>query len=336
MNKMRKMFVLAVLCAAWGQAARAQVAPVTILQVETDSQVRYVYDTADHSTFATLPNPINQAFPTFATWVTEGDIVAVNGKPAKGIYLTRQVAINLSPTPPPGQGISDVVATNMVDRILVLMQPDGTPIGSIMMLGLDGGTAPPGAPAISRASNFAISGGTGAFLGVRGQFESGPTIPGAPPTRNASVKEDPARRRINGGTRSIYILHLIPMTRPEVVITPNGPAISHANDFSLVSTAKPAAPGEILSLFATGLGPVNQVLDPGKPFPANPPAAVNSPVEVTVNGRPAEALAAVGYPGTTDNYQVNFRVPTDTAKGLATVQVTAAWIAGPEVRIAVQ
>ena len=76
--------------------------------------------------------------------------------------------------------------------------------------------------------------------------------------------------------------------------------------------------------------------DPGKPFPASPLAAVNSPVEVLVNGRAAEVLAAVGYPGAVDGYQVNFRIPSETARGTATIQVSAAWIAGPEVRIPVQ
>jgi uncharacterized protein (TIGR03437 family) len=54
---------------------------------------------------------------------------------------------------------------------------------------------------------------------------------------------------------------------------------------------------------------------------------VNSPVEVTVNGQDAEVLDAVGYPGAVDEYQ-NFRVPPDTAKGSATIQVSAAWITG--------
>ena len=109
-----------------------------------------------------------------------------------------------------------------------------------------------------------------------------------------------------------------------------------SNDFALVSASKPAAPGEILSLFVTGLGPTRPGVDPGKPFPTSPLQAANSPVEVTVNGRPAEVLAAVGFPGAVDGYQVNFRVPSDAAKGVATIQVSAAWIAGPEVRITVQ
>jgi uncharacterized protein (TIGR03437 family) len=126
------------------------------------------------------------------------------------------------------------------------------------------------------------------------------------------------------------------MSWPTVVTTANGPAVTHSNDFSLVSSAKPASAGEVLSLFATGLGPTRASLSPGQPFPSSPVAAVNSPIDVTVNGKSAEVLAAVGYPGTVDGYQVNFRVPPDTPKGSSSLQVTAAWISGPPVSITVQ
>src|SRR5207237_2441503 len=116
----------------------------------------------------------------------------------------------------------------------------------------------------------------------------------------------------------------------------SGPAITHSSDFSAVTSSKPAAAGEVLSLFATGLGPTVPAVDPGQPFPSSPAAAVNSPIEVKVNGNSAEVLGAIGYPGSVDGYQVNFRVPPGTAKGVATIQVTAAWIAGTAVGIAVQ
>ncbi|MSO19479.1 MAG: hypothetical protein EXQ56_03310 [Acidobacteria bacterium] len=61
-----------------------------------------------------------------------------------------------------------------------------------------------------------------------------------------------------------------------------------------------------------------------------------SPGRSTVNGRPAEVLSAVGYPGSIEGYQVNFRVPTDTTRGASTVQVSVAWIPGPAVTISVQ
>jgi uncharacterized protein (TIGR03437 family) len=131
-------------------------------------------------------------------------------------------------------------------------------------------------------------------------------------------------------------MYIIPMAWPTIVATPNGPAITHSGDFSLVSTSKPAAAGEILSLFATGLGATRASLLPGQPFPSSPLAVVNSPVEVTVNGKSAEVLDAVGYPGSVDGYQVNFRVPPDTTTGTASIQVSAAWVPGVPVSIPVQ
>ena len=143
-------------------------------------------------------------------------------------------------------------------------------------------------------------------------------------------------RRQNGGGHIASVLYVIPMSRPNIVITANGPAVTHSSDFSLVSPSKPAAAGEILSLFATGLGPTRTVLNPGQLFPSSPLAFVNSPIAVTVNGESAEVLGAVGYPGTSDNYQVNFRVPPDIGLGSAMIQVSAAWIPGTPVSIQVK
>jgi uncharacterized protein (TIGR03437 family) len=198
-----------------------------------------------------------------------------------------------------------------------------------MGMGLAEGDPPPGQPSTEKA-NWAIAGGTGAFLGARGQVEgTGGT------GRAASMAEDPANRRVNGGSTNRYLVHIIPMTVPQIVTTANGPAITHVSDFSLVNASKPAAAGEILALFATGMGPL-QGAPTGQPFPANPVAPVNSPVQVMVNGNPAELIGAVGYPGSVDGYQVNFRVPSDTPKGTTSIQVTAAWTSSSPVSIPVQ
>jgi hypothetical protein len=58
-------------------------------------------------------------------------------------------------------------------------------------------------------------------------------------------------------------------------------------------------------------------------------------VDVTVNGASAEVLAAIGFPGAVDGYQVTFRIPPNT-KGTAIVQITAAWIVGSAVGISVR
>ena len=133
-----------------------------------------------------------------------------------------------------------------------------------------------------------------------------------------------------------WVIHLIPMEVPQIVSAFGFPAVTHSDDSSFVTLGKPAEPGEVLSLLVTGLGPTKPGVNPGQPFPSSPPAVVNSPVDVRVNGESAEVIGAVGFPGAADGYQVNFRVPSDVAKGPATIQISAAWISGPGVSFAVQ
>ncbi|MBI3694005.1 MAG: hypothetical protein HY238_04075 [Acidobacteria bacterium] len=148
--------------------------------------------------------------------------------------------------------------------------------------------------------------------------------------------EDTANRRVLGGTSRRFILHLIPMSRPEVVMSSGTAALFHAVDFSLVTQQNPARAGEVLVARATGLGPVRAPIDPGEPFPADPIAVVNSPIEATVNGGPADVINQVGWPGTRDVYRIDFRVPEGTGAGLATLRLTAAWIPGPQMQFPVR
>lgn len=332
-----KTTLAAALCAAaCSQLGLAQGAPPTILQIDVENLVEYYEDTSDLSKFATVPNATAAVPPkNFSFRLGIGDIVAVNGQPAKGTMTRNIRQILLRTAPDPGQAIADTVRGATIGDTFEILKSDGTPIGTIVSYGLGAGSPAPGVPLSITQGNLAIVGGTGSFLGARGQW--GQTVTAQTiAQRQASVTEDPANRRRNGGGRVRFVLQLIPMSQPQIVITSGGPAITHSSDFSLVTLTKPAAAGEILALFATGLGPTRPGIDPGKAFPASPLAVVNSPVEVTVNGKPAEVTAAVGYPGAVDGYQVNFLVPADTAKGVATVQVTAAWIAGPAVNISIQ
>ncbi len=335
----RKTGLAMALCAAaCSQFSSAQIAPPVILQIDLTNNVLYFQDTSDISKYATEPNVTPPTAIPRNFYMVHGiaDIVAVNGQPVKGSYANAAAAFVLRTAPTPGQAISDTVrqATNVTT--LEVLKSDGTSIGTIVASGLFAGDAPPGSPTAAAGGNVVITGGTGAFLGARGQMSAAPAPPGVVTQRNASITEDPANRRRNGGGTVRWIAHLIPMSRPEVTVLPSGPAITHSSDFSLVTAAKPAAPGEILSLFATGLGPVIPRVDPGQLFPASPLAVVNSPVDVIVNGKASEVLSAVGYPGAVDAYQVNFRLPPDTAKGPASIQVTAAWISGAPVSIPVQ
>jgi uncharacterized protein (TIGR03437 family) len=303
-----------------------------ILTIDVDNYVPYHNDVADPATFASTPNTTAGTVRAFQRFVFIGDIVAVNGEAAKGIWTASATNVLLSPTPPPKQGIADAVRANIIEMYFDLMQADGTPVGTIIATGLTRGSPPPGAPRIQTGDTMAIVGGTGAFLGVRGQ--AGVIDLGSP--RQASMLEDPANRRANGGAKRSYVLHLIPMTLPEIVVTSAGPAVVHSSDNTLVSAAKPARAGELLTLYATGLGPTWPGVDPGNAFPLTGPQVVNSPVRLSLDGRPAAVLYAGGYPGAVNGYQVNFRLPDDANPGVVTLSLSVAWISGREARIPVQ
>jgi uncharacterized protein (TIGR03437 family) len=121
---------------------------------------------------------------------------------------------------------------------------------------------------------------------------------------------------------------LIPLSAPEIQSVYHG-------DFTPVTAASPARPGELLIVAATGLGPTRPGTDPGASFAAPPLAQVNSPVDVTAAGRPVEVVNKLGWPGTKDLYRVDFRVPSDVS-GEVPVRLSAAWITGPEFRIPVR
>jgi hypothetical protein len=323
---LRKTALAVALCAV------AQAQPATIFTIDLENFVQYNED-VDYSKFATNPNVTASAAPaSFGAAMGIADIVAVNGQPAKGTVLMNARTVALAPAPTSGQAIADTTRGGAITQTFEILDINGQPIGTIVAAGVSGGTAPPGAPTMVTQANNAIVGGTGAFLGARGYIgQAVATVA----LRRASMSEDPAKRRINGGGKTRYVVQMIPLTYPEIAVTSNGPAVSHSSDFTVVTAAKPAAAGEILSLFAHGLGPTRPGVDPGQPFPSSPPAVI-APVDVKVNGVSAEVLAAVGLPRAVDGYQINFRVPADAASGVATVQVSAAWIAGTPVNISIR
>jgi uncharacterized protein (TIGR03437 family) len=326
----------ALCAAACSQLGLAQVAAPSILQIDIANHVLYFGD-SDISKFGTDPNVTTPAAPkSFGRGVAIADIVAVNGQRVTGTHSKDAGGNSLRTAAGPGQGIADTVRNGLAVVAFEILKSDGAPIGTIFGTGLAGGDGPPGSPSSATGgTNFVITGGTGAFLGVRGQMGVAANPPGVAVQRTASMTEDPANRRLNGGGTQRWIAHLIPMSAPQILTTASGPSVFHS-DLSPVTAAKPAKAGEVLIVAATGLGPTVPGVDPGQPFPTDSLFQVNSPVEVTVNGRPAEIINNIGWGGLVDTYRIDFRVPDGTTGGMASIQISAAWIAGPDMRIAIQ
>ncbi len=96
-------------------------------------------------------------------------------------------------------------------------------------------------------------------------------------------------------------------------------AILHAN-FSAVNSGSPAAAGEVVLLYATGLGAVSPPVSTGAAATAL--AKVTGNVQVTFGGVPAEVQFAGLAPGFVGLYQINVKVPAGVASGDALVVVS--------------
>lgn len=321
-----------------GGPAGPTIVPPTVLTVDVEKIVIYVADVT-FDKFTTTPAVTEAQGRAFGANVGIGDIVAVNGKPARGTWFLRASTVLSTPNPSPTTGIAiaDTERLAIVDQIFEIQRDNGKEIGTIVAYGPGFGPQPVGAPLAQHLSNLAVIGGTGAYLGVRGQLGTTGLSPDKPPIRFASASEIPAFRRANGGGTLKFVVHLIIGSVPQVVeLGNNRPAVFHASDHVLVTNANPASPGEVLSMLVRGLGPTQPGVDPGSVFPREPLTLVNSPVEVLVDGAAAQVVFAGGEPGSVDVYSVDFRLPTSTKPGRPVIKIRTGFLNGIDFTIPVQ
>lgn len=98
-------------------------------------------------------------------------------------------------------------------------------------------------------------------------------------------------------------------------------AVRHANGTTVTATA-PAAPGEVITMLAAGLGATDPALPSGAVTPANFAGKLLLPVQVTVDGKPSTVKLAGLQPGAVAVYQIDFTVPLDARDGDLTVELT--------------
>ena len=151
------------------QSANAQIVTPTILQLDETNLVNYNSDVPDLTKAATSSAITNAATQnTFQDGTGLGDIVAANGQAIKGTHVLRYTRINSTPTFTPGQAIADITRTALIFNFWEIQDADGITIGTITAEGFSRGTPPPGVPSSQTAANLVITGGSGAFAGVRG------------------------------------------------------------------------------------------------------------------------------------------------------------------------
>ena len=110
----------------------------------------------------------------------------------------------------------------------------------------------------------------------------------------------------------------------------------HGADFSPVNASHPASAGELLSVYATGLGPVTIRVSDGEPTPPGTLSSTAEAVHATLNGVPLEVQFAGLAPGLAGVYQVNVKLPETVASGDGSVVLEVGGQQSPVFRVAVR
>ncbi len=118
----------------------------------------------------------------------------------------------------------------------------------------------------------------------------------------------------NGALTLPETVTLVPL-QPGMAANPDGTVIAqHTVDFSLVTAAHPAHPGESIVMYLAGMGATNPVVASGDPTPSQL-VPTNVQPTLTVDG----VGAFIGYAGLTPSgvglYQINFTVPIGARSG---------------------
>jgi len=310
-------------------SALAQAGPDVTFTMQFDNYLFYVDDTGDSTKNATIQSRM-PALPAdfifaFKKEVIIADLVRIGESRVTGTYLSQGIVVAASSAmqPVPGRPIADFPRNRMHQFVIEVLTPEGAQVGALFGVQMGAGGPPPGVP--RGAGIWAITGGSGAYVGVHGQA----TNVQQTNARLTSFREDPAFRRVNGGGERGLEVHLTGLVVPEVTD-------AYHSDFTRVSAERPARANETLILAVRAAWPASPYLEAGKTFSDNPLQRVAIPIMATVGETAAEIVNQVGWPGTRDRYRLDVRVPGGIAPGVADLKVSGAYIPGAVFRIPMQ
>ena len=122
-----------------------------------------------------------------------------------------------------------------------------------------------------------------------------------------------------------------------LAVAPRAPGLFAAlnQDSALNAPSRPARPGDVLQIFATGQGETTPPVDEGRPAPYDPLAVTPAPPEAAIGGRPAAVLFSGLAPGLPGVWQINARIPADAPEGPSVPLVVTYGLASNALPVAV-
>lgn len=122
---------------------------------------------------------------------------------------------------------------------------------------------------------------------------------------------------------------------PAVVLEDGRAQIFHA-DWTPVDRDRPARAGEEVIVKAMDLGETLPRLSPGQTFPQDPLAQVVTDVRARFNGTLTTVGTKVGWPGETNRYRLDIRIPGQAPQGLSWLDLSANGVTGPAIEVPVR
>lgn len=115
-----------------------------------------------------------------------------------------------------------------------------------------------------------------------------------------------------------------------------GIAAARDQQNAVITTGNPARRGQVVQLFANGLGPVSNQPASGEPAGSSPLATTTTVPTVTIGGQPAPVMFSGLAPGFAGLYQVNVTVPSGLSPGMQAVSIAIGGATSPSVNLPVQ
>jgi uncharacterized protein (TIGR03437 family) len=181
--------------------------------------------------------------------------------------------------------------------------------------------------------------------GVRVEIDGNdaPLLFVSPDQINAQVPVEVSGRSIatlsillNGVRSSSTLLTVAPAAPGIFTVTQNGQgrgAVLRSSDFSAVTEQRPARAGEILSVFATGLGSVTPSVESGSPASSSTLSVTRITPSATLGGISVPVRFSGLAPSFVGLYQVNIEVPTGLASGPQPLVLTSNTVASNAVTV---
>jgi minor extracellular serine protease Vpr len=130
----------------------------------------------------------------------------------------------------------------------------------------------------------------------------------------------------------------VPVANYAPAIFTYGQSLAAALDqnYQLIGASNAARRGQTISIYASGLGPVNNQPASGDPAPSLPLASTQSAPVVTIGGVAAAVQFSGLAPQFTGLYQLNVTVPSNAPVGAQTVTVSAGGVTSPAATLNIQ